>query len=634
VPTLVILGQRDLLFRPEAYRRVAQLIPGAQEITIPVSKHQVMVERPDAVNRAIARFIGPPPISEERHRLRSQRQELERARPWLKFYDSRTPYRIDQPVAPVQRGLEIAARLYPNQPALSFHERRIKYRALERFANRFGHGLKRIGLEPGQRVLIALPNIPQALIAYYGVLKAGGVVVFAPANASKDELVARMRDSGATTAICLSLTYDTVKAAAEEAELRSVIVTSYKEYLRLRDRVLFRLLRERREGHTMPSAVGVQRDPLYTFNGVMRRGGGGLTIPEPPPAVEDLAAIQYTNTPGEAPIGVMLTHANLAANALQVRFWLPEGRLAEERLLAVVPFAHAYGLTICVNLAPLLGATLILLPRFETREVLETIARERPTLFPGVPPMYSRLANYPGVRRFGIASIRACISGGSPLPVEVQESFEKLTRGRLVEGYGLTEASPVTHATPLSGRRKPRSIGVPLPDTEAKIVDPKTGAELPPDTPGELVIRGPQVMRGYWNRPEETARTLTDGWLHTGDIARADEDGYFFIIDKERDIALSEGQPIYPREIEEALFEHPAVLDAAAIAVPDAEGHPRVRAFVALRPDESATPAELLEWCRQRLAPYEVPASITILPALPRTAEGKVRRAELAARVS
>jgi long-chain acyl-CoA synthetase len=317
-----------------------------------------------------------------------------------------------------------------------------------------------------------------------------------------------------------------------------------------------------------------------------------------------------------------------------VRFWLPEGRLAEERLLAVVPFAHAYGLTICVNLAPLLGATLILLPRFETREVLETIARERPTLFPGVPPMYSRLANYPGVRRFGIASIRACISGGSPLPVEVQESFEKLTRGRLVEGYGLTEASPVTHATPLSGRRKPRSIGVPLPDTEAKIVDPKTGAELPPDTPGELVIRGPQVMRGYWNRPEETARTLTDGWLHTGDIARADEDGYFFIIDKERDIALSEGQPIYPREIEEALFEHPAVLDAAAIAVPDAEGHPRVRAFVALRPDESATPAELLEWCRQRLAPYEVPASITILPALPRTAEGKVRRAELAARVS
>ncbi|MBF6592050.1 MAG: AMP-binding protein, partial [Ktedonobacterales bacterium] len=380
-------------------------------------------------------------------------------------------------------------------------------------------------------------------------------------------------------------------------------------------------------------AVGVQHDPLYTFAGVLRRGGpGGFHPPEPPPLVDDLAAIQYTSGTTEAPVGTLLTHANLVANASQVRYWLPEGRPGDERILAVLPFSHAYGLTACLNFAPLLGATLILQPHFEARDVLESIARHQPTLFPGVPPMYQRLANYPGVRKFGIASIRACISGGAPLPIEVQEAFEKLTRGRLVEGYGLTEASPVTHATPISGRRKPRSIGLPLPDTEAKIVDMRTGADLPPDQPGELLIRGPQVMRGYWNRPEETARILADGWLRTGDVARMDEDGYFFIIDRMKDIIVVDGHTIYPRDIEEVLFEHPKVLDAAVVGVPSAEGPPRVRAYVVLRPDERATSDELLAFCRQRLEAYTVPSTIAILPELPRNAVGKVLRRVLAER--
>jgi long-chain acyl-CoA synthetase len=630
VPTLVILGQRDILFRSESYRQVAQLIPGAREITIPVSKHQVMVERPDAVNRAIERFIGPPPLSEERQLRRREQQALERARPWLKFYDSRTPYRIDPPVAPIQRGLEIAARLHPTAPALSFYERRMTYHALDRYADRFASGLEHIGLAPGERVLVLLPNVPQVAIAYYGILKAGGVVVFAAPDAQREDLVARIRDSGAVMAICLSLHYPRMKEIAEETGMRSVIVTSYKEYLRLRDRILFTLLRQRRGGHTMPATVGVQHDPLYTFNGVLRRGG--LHAPEVTIGVDDLAVIQYINGPGEEPVGAMLTHANLAANAQQVRYWLPESRPADERLLAVVPFSHAYGLTIGLNLAPLVGAMLILLPRFDVRETLETVAREQPTIFPGAPPMYSRLANYPGVRRYGISSIRTCISGGAPLPIEVQEAFERLTRGRLVEGYGLTEASPVTHITPISGRRKARSIGIPLSDTEAKIIDPSTGADLPPGDPGELVIRGPQVMRGYWNRPEQTEHVLAGGWLHTGDIARMDDDGYFFIIDRIQDVQRIDGQIVYPREIEEVLYEHPAVLDAAAVGVPDAEGRTHVLAFVVLRPEESATPAELLEYCRQRLAHYEVPESITFLPSLPRTPEGKVLREELAAR--
>jgi long-chain acyl-CoA synthetase len=474
--------------------------------------------------------------------------------------------------------------------------------------------------------------LPQAAIAYHGVLKAGGVVVWAQADIARAELLARVRDSGATTAICLSLHFPLMQSVAEEVGLRSVIVTSYKEYLPLRQRVLFTLLRQRRGGHTMPARARRQRDPYYTFNGVLLRGVGSPGTPEPPPDVADLAAIQYTNGPDEEPVGAMLTHANLAANAEQVRYWLPEVRLGDERILAVMPFAHPYGMTACLNLAPLIGGALILLPRFDTREVLETIAGERPTLFPGVPTMYARLAHYPGVRRYGVASIRACICGGAPLPIEVQEAFERLTRGRVVEGYGLTEASPVTHATPLSGRRKSRSIGLPMPETEARIVDRVTGAELPPEKAGELVIRGPQVMRGYWRREDETARALADGWLHTGDIARVDEDGYFYIIDRVQDIFALDGRTIYPREIEEALYEHPAVLEAAAAGVPDEEGIPHVRAYVVPRPDETVTEAELLAFCRQRLPVAEVPERITFLSRLPRSAEGKVLRAELAAR--
>lgn len=625
VPALVILGQRDLLFKEEAYKEVAKLIPGATEVVIPVSAHQVMVERPDAVNRAIDRFIGPPPKAEERALRRQERKALEQSRPWLKFYDNRTPYRIDPPLDPVQRSLELAARRYSNRPALVFYDRPLNYRSLERLANRFANGLRKLGLQAGDRVLLLLPNSPQAVIAYYGTLKAGGVVVFSNPLFSQEELLTQVRDCQAKIAICLSLFYPMVKDVAGPGGLENVIVTSFKEYMSLKDRVLFQLLRERQEGHQMPPKTA----PALTFAGVLRRGQP--QIPEPAPGVNDLAVIQYTSGTTGSPSGIMLTHANLVSNALQVRHWLAEAQPGEEVVLAVLPFSHSYGLTSCLNVAPLLGATMILLPNFVTREVLEAIARYHPTIFPGVPQMYLNIANFPAVRKYGVASIRFCVSGGSPLPVEVQESFEKLTKGHLVEGYGLTEASPVTHANPLSGRRKSGSIGIPLPDTEAKIVDINSGEDLGPEQPGELLVRGPQIMRGYWNRPEETTRYLdTEGWLHTGDIARVDDDGYFYIIDRKKDMILAGKYNVYPRDIEEVLYEHPKVLDVAVVGVAQADENPQLKAYVVLHPGERATAEELLELCRQRLEAYKVPAAIEFIPELPRNFIGKVLRRLLA----
>jgi long-chain acyl-CoA synthetase len=479
-------------------------------------------------------------------------------------------------------------------------------------------------------VLILLPNTPQAAIAYYGTLKAGGVAVFSNQHTNQEELLAQIKDSESVIAVCLSLFYPALKAVEQNSGLRNIVVTSFKEYLGIKDRTLFRILREQQEGHRMPR-TGSSQGKLYTFSGLLRRGSP--TLPEPAPEVDDLAVIQYTSGTTGAPSGIMLTHKNLASNALQIRHVMPEARPGEEVILGVLPFSHSYGLTGCLNLAPVLGATLVVLPNFVSKEVLEAIARYKPTIFPGVPAMYTKLANFPGVRKYGISSIRACISGGAPLAIEVQEAFEKLTRGRLVEGYGLTEASPVTHANPISGLRKTGSIGIPLPDTEAKIVDMNTGEDVAVGVVGEMLVRGPQVMKGYWKPREDSGRTITpDGWLHTGDIGKMDEDGYFYIIEGKKDMILSGEYSVYPSDIEEVLYEHPKVLDVAVVGTKDATQSNKLKAFVVLRPGERATSEELLEICRQRLESYKIPGAVEFMEELPRNFVGKVLRRVLAER--
>jgi long-chain acyl-CoA synthetase len=343
--------------------------------------------------------------------------------------------------------------------------------------------------------------------------------------------------------------------------------------------------------------------------------------------------IQYTGGTTAAPKGVMVNHRNLVANTLQVRHWIPDLREGGEVVLSVLPFSHTYGMTTAMNLPIFLGATMVVLPTFVTAEVLKTIQRERPTLFPGVPTMYTAINDFPNVRKYGIDSIRACISGAAPLPVEVQEAFEKLTRGRLVEGYGLTEASPVTHANPLNGLRKVGTIGIPLPSTAAKIVDLATGEDLPPDQIGELAVRGPQVMTGYWNSPEETDAVLRDDargngspWLMTGDVACMDEDGYFQIISRKQEMILAGEYQVYPRDVEEILYEHPKVREAAVVGVSSAEPGQKVKAYVVLRDGQHATAEELQTLCRARLEAWQVPWEVEFREELPKSFVGKVLR--------
>jgi long-chain acyl-CoA synthetase len=479
-----------------------------------------------------------------------------------------------------------------------------------------------------------LPNLPQALIAYYGVLKLGGVAVFVNPLFSRDELVTRIRDAGARVLIALSSYRGEVEAIADAAGLTQVILTHFKAYMPAKRRLLYSLLEEQaaemRSGHLERAGKGAT---IHAFDSLLARGS--RFAPASGPDVGDLAVIAYTSgTTGGVPAGVMLSHANLAANALQLRHWAPEMRAGMERVLAVIPFSHSYGITACVNIGALIGATLILLPRFDVEETLKTIAREKPSIFPGVPLMFQSLAHFPDVRNYGVASIRLCISSGSPLPVEVQEEFEKLTRGRVVEAYGLTEASPATHANPFSGRRRPGAIGLPLPDTEAKILDSDSGEPLPPETAGELVLRGPQVMQGYWNRADDTAKALRDGWLYTGDICKMDEDGYFYVIDRKKDIIFTAGYPVYPRDIEEVLYEHPGVLEAAVVGVPDWDEALSIRAFVVRRDHAKVSPGELMAHAKKRLPPHALPATLELVDVLPRNALGKVLRRQLAQRGS
>jgi long-chain acyl-CoA synthetase len=370
----------------------------------------------------------------------------------------------------------------------------------------------------------------------------------------------------------------------------------------------------------------VPANGVYDYAALLKMGEG-----VPPPIVEvkadEIALLQYTGGTTGFSKGAMLTHRNLVADVLQCVSWNVEAERGRERMLAVLPFFHVYGMTVAMNEAIELAATIILLPRFNVDDTLEAINLYQPTRFPGVPTMYMGIINHPRVREYNISSIKICSSGSAPMPVEAQTRFEKMTGAKISEGYGLTEASPVTHANPFLGKRKIGSIGLPRPDTDAKIVDLETGEkDLPPGQEGELCIRGPQVMQGYWNRPEETRNALRDGWLYTGDIARMDEEGYFYIIDRKKDMVICSGYNVYPREIEEVLYQHPKIQEACILGVPDPYRGETVKAFVVLRPNERATPEEIIAYCQKNMARYKVPTMVEFRRELPKSHVGKVLR--------
>ena len=527
----------------------------------------------------------------------------------------------------MHRFLRSAAQRFPNRPAIKFYGTRLTYRQLSAEADRFAHALRELGVQRGERVMLLLPNIPQTIVAYYGALRLGAVVVFTSPTNNEDEIVRQIQDSGTKVLISLTRFGDMLRRVQTAAHLEHVIFANIKDYLPLPRQIAFTLIREAREGHRLTFAL---TPGMHHWRDLIRKRPA--IRPDVQIGRDELALIIYTGGTTDRPKGVMLSHGNLVANALQTRHWITDLREGHETFLCVLPFSHSYGLTTTLNVPVMIGAAMVLLPTFISAEVLKAIKREKPTLFPGVPTMYMAINNHPGVRRFGIQSIRACISGAAPLPVEVQEAFEKLTRGRLVEGYGLTEASPVALANPLNGLRKIGSIGIPFPSTEAKIVDLATGQDLPPGQTGELVIRGPQVMLGYWGLGDETDRTLTkseDGrrpWLYTGDVATVDEDGYFSIINRKKDMILAGEYQVYPRDVEEVLFESPKVKEAVVIGVPATPPGSKVKAYIVLRDGEQATPEELLALCRARLADWEVPWEIEFRRELPKSFVGKVLR--------
>jgi long-chain acyl-CoA synthetase len=634
VPTLVVRGHLDMLFEKPQFEEVAHAIPLAEEIDVGASGHMVMLERRDAVNRAISRFLeaGKRAFSQTDESLDDLwRAKLIKERPWLSYYDKGVPYTIAVPRVPVPHLLRSATRRFPSQPAMIFEGKRLSYKQLNGDANRFARFLLSLGAQKGDRVMLVLPNLPQLVIAYFGALKAGVVPVFTLPTNQPEELIRQIRDSGSSILVTLTLFDALIYQIKTQLEpggafpLKHVIFAHITDYLPPLKRLAMNLSREQRQRHLLDI-------PLDANTYVWRR-----FIPENSPedpevevAPEDLAVIQYTGGTTSDPKGVMLSHRNLVANILQIRHWMVEAQEGKERFLSVLPFSHSYGLSAALNVPVTLGATIILKAKFEVEDILLTIQKQHPTIFPGVPQMYIAIRDFPGVRKYGISSIKACISGSAPLPVEVQEAFEKLTKGRLVEGYGLTEASPVTHANPLNGLRKVGSIGIPLPSTQARLVDLRRGTQVMPiGQIGELSVRGPQVMLGYWGDPKSTRKVLTkDGWLLTGDVAQMDAEGYFRIIARKADMwyPTRPGKPAFPRDLEEVLAEIPQVKEAAVVAI----AHQPI-AFVIVKKDPPSSEA-IIAYCKRRLPPELVPRLVIRVDDFPRNFIGKVLRRELARR--
>ena len=551
-------------------------------------------------------------------------------RSWISQYDSGVPATIDYQDRTVPDLLQHSAARFTNLSALLFYGKSISFRELDDLTTRFAVALRSLGVRQGDRVALMLPNIPQAVIGYYGVLKAGAIVVPTNPLYVEREIQAQVVDSGCETMVALDLFYPRIHAVQEKTGLpRRIIITSLGDFLPTVKRLIYPL-----KAWLDNRWVSVQKKPpVYDFLELLNRAprnGERRSSPLPHVQPGDLAQLQYTGGTTGIPKGVMLTHRNVVANALQGRAWCPDFHEGEEIFLGAVPLFHCYGLSTCQNLAMATGSSIILFPRFHADEAVKAIHKYRVTVFSGVPMMFSMISEFPGVERYDLHSLRVCLCGASPLSSEVQQEFERLTGVRISEGYGLTEAAPATHCNPIYGEHPSGSMGLPFPDTDARIVDRASGCrELPAGEVGELLLRGPQVMQGYWNKEEETQAVLQDGWLCTGDMVKRDERGFFFFVDRKKDVIKPWGETVYPREVEDVLFQHPAVSEAVVVGTPDRHYGEAVKAYVVTKNGSSVTERELISHCGKLLARFKVPVAIEFRSELPRTFIGKVSRRTL-----
>ncbi|HEY3686460.1 MAG TPA: AMP-binding protein [Streptosporangiaceae bacterium] len=547
--------------------------------------------------------------------------------PWLRFYADGVPRDITVPDEPLTHLLDDAAARFPRRTAVVFLGRAITYRHLLDLANRAAAALAEIGVRRGDRVALILPNCPQQVIAFYAVLRLGGVVVQCNPLYTAPELAYQLADSGTSTAIVLDRAYAALAEARPSTRVRQVVVTSLLPWLPRGKRLALRLPGERTAGLRAELAHPVPGDAdVLDFEELLSRSSDPVAPPPIDPA-HDLALLQYTGGTTGRPKGAMLTHANLMANAVQTASWDSESRAGHEITLAVLPMFHVFGLTLCLTTSVLTASTIVLLPKFDTDLVLDAIRKWRPTIFPGVPPLYDKIIAEARDQKVDLSSIRVCVSGAMPLPRGTVEEFRRATGGHLVQGYGMTETSPVTLSNPLNGNARHVSVGLPLPGTRVRVVgedDPFRMVGV--GEAGELLIYGPQVFQGYWNQPLETAEVLNNGWLRTGDIGVMSPDGFFTLLDRKRDVIIVDGFNVFPTEVERVINTHPAVDDSAVVGLPDGHGAEIVKAYVVPLPGAEVSSHEIIAHCAARLVGYKIPELVETRSDLPRNLLGKVLR--------
>lgn len=546
-------------------------------------------------------------------------------RPWVKFYDEGTPENVEIPEIPLYQHLDDAYKIGPDHPALIFLGRKITYRELHEHSERFGRALHdKFNIKKGDKIALYLPNCPQFAIAYYGGIKIGGVITPMNPLYSAREIAHQIGDSGAKILVALDLFKDNVEKALKDVDIDAVVYTGIDDYMSSFKGWIYRTFMKKVK-------VEIDNRKFFSFKDLINSYPPDAPRPEINPK-EDLVALMYTGGTTGVPKGAMLTHYNLVANVRQIDSLLFRGRKKVDIYVGILPWYHIYGQTTVLHSAVYSVATIIIFPKLDLKELLEAIQKYKANVFHGVPTLFSLLINYKDISKYDLRSIEACISGAAPLPKAVAERFEEITGGRLREGYGLTETSPVTHVNPIYGKYKIGSIGLPIPNTLAAIADPEKPIFLPPGEVGELVISGPQVMKGYYNMPEENEKVFFEKygykWLRTGDMAKMDEEGYFYIVERKKDLIKYKGYSVYPREIEEVLYKHEAVAEAAVIGIPDPKVGEIVKAFVVLKEKYrgKVTEEDIRKYLEENLAKYKVPKIIEFRDSLPKSTVGKILR--------
>lgn len=543
-------------------------------------------------------------------------------RPWLQHYENGVPESIDFQDTSLNQIFEDAVNKAPEVDAIYYFGTRITYAELNKHVKQLSKALIRLGVKKGDRVALMLPNIPQYVIFHFAILRVGGILVPTNPLYVERELAYQINNSGAETIITLDMYYPKVAAIKKKTPLRCIIINKISEFLPIHLKLLYPI-----KAKTKGANSKVQRLPGVHFFNELVTEPFPFELPDVDVKPDDIAILLYTGGTTGLPKGAILTHRNLIANVMQICAWYYFVEEKKEATLSALPFFHSYGLTICLHMSVYIKSKMILIPDpRDLKTVLNSIQKEKATLFPGVPTLFIAINNFPKIKKYDLSSIKGCISGGAALPLEVARKFEDISKGKLIEGYGLSETSPVTHANALRGLRKEGAIGMPLPNTDARIVDPETKEVLAVGELGELAVKGPQVMQGYWQMENETKQVLKDGWLLTGDMAKMDEDGFFYIIDRKKDMIIAGGFNIYPREIEEVLFEHPDIEEVAVVGIPDEYRGETVRAFIVCKKGKSVSVDEIRAFCKSKLAPFKIPKFVEFRETLPKSNIGKVLR--------